>query len=85
MTEPVIYTESSDQTNQNNNPLWMIVLGFVALLVILFVIFSNGNNSSNEVLPTQVPQNPQSTQVLQEPQSTQVPQSTTMPTPTTQL
>lgn len=49
------------------------------------MIFSNGNNTANDMVPTQIPQNPQSTQIPQDPQNTQIPQDpqmTQVPQPT---
>jgi YbbR domain-containing protein len=81
-----VYNTPADQSNQNNNMIWMIALGLAAVIFFLVVVYSNGDNSGNEMSPTQIPQSPQSTQVPQEPQSTQVPQepqSTQVPQPTT--
>lgn len=74
MSDQVVYTNPSDQSNQNNNLIWMTIVGFVALIFIVYLLLGNRNNSDNKIIPTQVPQDPQSTQIPQEPQSTQVPQ-----------
>jgi len=83
MSDQVLYNNPSDQPTQNgknNSLMWVVLAGFVVVLIFLYMIFSGGEQTANTTVPspqeTQVPQNPQNTQI---PQIPQIPQETQVP------